>query len=287
MSQFTTPVARVIGGNLYDKKPNKPKPGQPFDPNKTMMVDFGVAIPKTPGRDWKQEPTWGAIIHKVGVDAFTAGVADHPSFAWKIIDGDSPTATTAGTTPPNQREGYPGHWVLWFSGSTPPTIYNANGTQVIAEKGVVKPGYYVQVFGNAKENGNKPGNPEQKKPGIYLNHTYVAFVAKGEEITSKPDVAAAGFGQNTGVMPAGAIAVNAAPASALPSGGFAPAPGPVAVAPHPGILPGPAGVPADPAPREPQLVMTAKANGYTLDQFLANPAWTRENLVAEGYAVWQ
>lgn len=35
------------------------------------------------------------------------------------------------------------------------------------------------------------------------------------------------------------------------------------------------------------LVMTAKAGAFTLDQFLANPGWTEEKLVAQGYAEYK
>lgn len=288
MSDFTTPVGRLVGGSLYERKKQRPQPGQQLDPNKVMPFDIGVAIPKTRAA-WKEEPGWGQTIYRVAVEAFGAQVVDHPTFASKITDGDSATAASAGGKAPRDNPNYVGHWILWFSGQNPPTIYNANGTAIIAEQGVVKPGYYVQVFGNAKSNGNMPGNAGQKKSGVYLNHTYVAFAGKGEEIVYAPDVSVAGFGQGTS-LPAGAQPVDAAPRSQLPAQGFAaaPTPGPTqtAVTPNPGILPGPAAVPT-PAPT-PRLVMTAKAGGATLEQFLTSgQGWTQENLVAEGYATWQ
>lgn len=290
MSDFTTPVGRLVGGSLYERKKNKQVPGQPFDPNKVMPFDIGVALPKTKAH-WRDEPGWGQTIYRVACEAFGAAVVDHPSFASKITDGDSATAASAGGKAPRDNPNYVGHWILWFSGQNAPTIYNANGTAVIAEQGVVKPGYYIQVFGNAKGNGNLPGNAGQKKSGVYLNHTYVAFAGKGEEIVYAPDVSVAGFGRGT-ALPPGALPPDAPPQSQLPSGGFAPppaaaAPAPVGVTPHTGILPGPSGAPPAPPAPTPRLVMTAKAGGATLEQFLADPRWTQEMVVAEGYAVWQ
>lgn len=289
MSDFTTPVGRLVGGSLYERKKNRQVPGVPFDPNKVMPYDIAVAIKKTAAR-WQDEPGWGQTIYRVAVEAFGAQVVDHPTFASKITDGDSATATSAGGKVPRDNPNYVGHWILWFSGQNPPTIYNANGTAIIAEQGVVKPGYYVQVFGNAKSNGNMPGNAGQKKSGVYLNHTYVAFAGKGEEIVYAPDVSVAGFGQGTS-LPAGAQPVDAAPRSQLPAQGFAaaPTPGPTtqtAVTPNPGILPGPAGVPT-PAPT-PRLVGTDKlaALNVSLEQLLSDPRWTQQAAIDEGYARW-
>jgi hypothetical protein len=160
---------------------------------------------------------------------------------------------------------------VWFSGGTAPRVFNANGTQLILEKDAVKPGYYVQVFGNAVD--NKPS----ASPGLYINHSMVAFAAYGQEIISGPDVSQAGFGQGV-ALPAGAL--NAPPAGAIPATGApVPPPGaaPVAIPPMP--LPVPA-----PAPAAPVHQMTAKAGGATYEQMVAN-GWNDAMMIEQGYMV--
>ena len=261
MTDFTTPVGRMIGGSIYKTAENKPRPGE-VAKARTPMYDFGIAIPKN-GQHWKQTD-WGAKVYAAGVADFGAQVCDHPSFAWKIIDGDAATAATAGGAAPNTKEGYPGCWVLWFSGSTAPALYNANGTQVIAERDYLKAGHYIQVFGSVKGNGNKPGNPEQKKSGVYLNHTYLAHSGFGPEISYKPNVAAAGFGGAP--LPAGA--------STVPVGGL-----PGSAAPMP---PAASGAAMPSAAGAPQYVMTPRANGYTREQMNAG-GWEDADLIAQGH----
>ena len=84
-----------------------------------------------------------------------------------------------------------------------------------------------------------------------------------------------------GQMPAPHVAANGAVIT-QPAGLSAPQPGMSAPAPVPPVAPPPA--PA--APSAPVLLMTAKANGLTADDFRrSNPAWTDELLIQEGYAV--
>jgi hypothetical protein len=302
---FTTPVGRLVGGSLYDPettdydgKPLVDKSGAP-----RQNFNFGVALPKT-AQHWANEP-WGGQIWQLAHAAFPNGETQRHDFAWKITDGDSQIPNKRGRKP-CEREGYPGHWVIWFSGGFAPKVYNADGSQQIVEPNAVKPGYYVQVFGNVTD--NKPS----QSPGLYINHTYVALVGYGPEIQVGPDVSAAGFGQNV-VLPPGASAVpvagafNPAPAPAVPSQpamppttftpppaapASAPAPlPPVAVAPMPSILavPGQPVAPAVPAapvappapPAAPARTMTAKAMGATYEQLIAN-GWTDATLIQNG-----
>ena len=318
---ITTPVGRLVGGSLYepettdyDGKPlvgkDKVTPRQNFS--------FGVAIPKTPGQHWANEP-WGAPIWALAHRAFPNGETQHPAFAWKITDGDSQIPNKRNRKP-CEREGFPGHWVMWFSGGFAPKIYNADGSQQILEKDAIKPGYYVQVFGNVTD--NKPS----QSPGIYINHVYVALSAYGPEISIGPDVSAAGFGQNVALPPGAsatppagsfapaAPAVPGAPAApagypvppAAPAGypappaAYAPPPAapvagapagypvppvaPVVVPPNPAILNVPA-VPAVPvapaAPVAPVRQLTAAANGATYEQLIAS-GWNDAMLIANG-----
>lgn len=270
---LTTPVGRLVGGSLYtgkdtnyDGEPltykNGPKAGQP-----RTDFSFGVAFPKTPGAThWSSEP-WLQAVWALGHAAFPGGEASRRDFSWKIIDGDS-TEPNKKMKRPCDQEGQPGHWVVWFSGSQPPRIYNANGSQLITEPGAVKLGYYVQVCGSVTD--NKPS----KTPGVYWNHSMVALAAYGPEITTGPDVGSAGFGQGV-ALPAGASVVP--PAGAL-----------TAPPPPPGAAPAPAAAPAAPPPPPPAapapagLVQVAGAP-HTIEACRAG-GWTDEQMIAAGVA---
>lgn len=278
------PTGRIVAGNLY--KPNtKNAEGGPLVFKSGAQagqarVDyfFAIAIPKT-GTHWSQTE-WGAKIWAAG-HAFMPQAGSIPSFAWKVTDGDSTVPNKKGKAP-NTREGYPGNWVVSLSSSFAPKIYNRDGTQVLTEPDAVKPGYFVQVYGNVD------GNNAQNQPGVFINHSMVALQAYGPEIVFGPDATGVGFGQ--GALPAGA--------SAAPVGGFNPAPLASAPPAHPatgapapsattvGIAPNPAilnvGAPAAPAPAPaaPAKVMTPAAQ-YTYDQYKAS-GWTDALLVQHG-----
>jgi hypothetical protein len=271
---ITTPVGRLVGGSVYEPQTTDylGKPLMAKD-KVTPRVDysFGVAIPKTAGAThWSQE-AWGAPIWALANAEFKNGETQRPDFSSKIIDGDSTIPNKRGKKPADN-EGYKGHWVIWFSGGYAPKIYNADGSQQILEPNAIKRGYYVQVFGNVSD--NKPS----ESAGLYVNHTYVALTAYGEEISSAPDVSAAGFGQGV-ALPAGASNVPApAFTPAPPAANVPPPPAPVAVAPNPAILN--AGVPVPPAP--PARQMTALANGATYEQ-MVQLGWDDTLLIQNGY----
>jgi hypothetical protein len=85
------------------------------------------------------------------------------------------------------------------------------------------------------------------------------------------------------VAPAPA-APTAAPAQAAPAP-VAPAPAAPTAAPVQ-AAPAPMAPPAAPAPATPApLQMTAKANGVTLEQYLATPGWTEDMLIEQGLAI--
>lgn len=263
--QITTPVGRLVGGSIYeprttdyDGKPlvvkSGPNAGQP-----RKEYSFGIAIPKTPGvQHWANEP-WGAQVWALAQAAFPNGETQRPDFAWKITDGDSTVPNKKGIKPCD-REGFRGCYVIWFSGGTSPRVYNANGTELHVEPDYIKPGYYIQVAGNVKD--NKPS----QSPGLYWNHSLVALSAYGEEIVFGPDVSAVGFGQGVS-LPAGA--------TMAPTTAGIPATGAIPPAP---MVPPPA-VPA--APAAPARQMTALANGATYEQMIA-AGWTDATLIAGG-----
>jgi hypothetical protein len=291
----TTPVGRLVGGSLYLLTDNKDDKGQVkigTNGQPQQSCWFHVAIPKGTERHWAETP-WGREIWEEGHKGHPS-YAPHPSFAWKIEDGDD-------TTPQIKRQGRKNSdnenlkncWLLKFSSSFLPKIYNKDGSQTITEPDAVKLGYYVQVNLDVACNTGA-------SPGVYLNPRMVALSAYGPEINYGMDPAAAGFG--AAPLPAGASAVPPAgfsPAPPVPPSSFSPAPpGPVVappvtvapvVTPAPDFLtpPVPGAVAPPPAPaasRVPQHIMTAAANGVTYEAYVA-AGWTDKQLVDNGLMV--
>jgi hypothetical protein len=279
---ITTPVGRLVGGNvevLRDKKGNDGKPKLKSDgvtPIKECY--FELAIPKEPGHTHWAQTAWGAQIYQIGAAAFPQ-MHQNPAFAWKIIDGDSAIPNRKGKVP-NQNPNYVGHWILKISSGFVPNRYRgqAGAWAQVVEDGVFKLGYYAQVSLQVQGNGSS------ETPGVYLNPGMVCLRGFGQEIYVGPDVDSAGFG--AAPLPPGASAVpvaaatlpaapgvpGAAPAPLIP--GMAAAPAPAAVAPP---------VPA-PAPAVPQLVPVPGA-AYSIEACrAANPPWTDDQIVAAGYA---
>lgn len=271
-SNITTPVGRLVGGSLYEAETTDAlgnpltiktgaNAGQP-----TQRYTIGVAITKTAGVDWKQEP-WGQIIVAEAMASFRNNEFNRPDFAWKVKDGDDNTVNKAGRKN-SDNPNYKNCWILWFSSQFAPQVFNADGSQRLLEKDYVKLGYYIQVAGTVAGNGNL------QNAGVFLNGSMVAFSAYGEEIQVGLDATAVGFGGSP--LPAGA---SAAPVGGAfnPAAPAAPAPAaPVPAAPVPA-----APVPAAPVPAAPQFIMTAAANGLTREQYHSG-GWTDEQLIAHG-----
>ncbi len=289
------PVGRLVRGSLY-KGQDKDAEGKllviksgPNAGHPRLDFYFAVAIPKTAGHTHWAQTEWGQLIWGVGHAAFPQA-AQAPSFAWKVVDGDSTVPNKKGRKPCDN-EGYPGNWVVQFSSGYAPKIFTADGTQQLTEADAVKLGYFVQVYGSCDGNGS------QSQPGVFVNHGMVAMAGYGAEISVGPDASAVGFGK--GPAPAGMTqapvgggfnpAPPVAPAPAVPPP-VAPAPAVpppvVAVAPNPAILmPPPPVAVVPPVPAAPAApVMTAKAAGITYEAMIAG-GWTREALVQHGFCL--
>lgn len=283
--EILLPVGRMIGGSLFKPQARTDNAGKPkigADGQPETAFNFGVAIPKQGEQSWAQT-AWGQQIYQVGAAAYP-NMVQNPSFAWKIIDGDSQIPNKKGRKPCEQ-EGYPGHWILWFSQSWSPKLCNANGTQELTEPDAIVPGYFVQVFASVK------GNAPSPTPGVYLNPMAVALAGYGQRIeTSSVDTTGVGFGQ--GPAPVGMLATPPAgmtvPPPAVPTGlpGMTPPPMPAAippVQPVPGFVNGPpAGIAPPPAPAPTGPVMLPAANGVTYEAYRA-AGWTDEQLRSAGY----
>ena len=275
MTAVLFPVGRMIGGSVYKPFPvldNFKKPKLAADGTPRTEFNLGVAIPKAGEQHWSQT-AWGKQVLAVGAAAHPQQY-QLPSYAWKIVDGDSTVPNKAGRRPCDQ-EGNPGHWVVWFKQTWAPKLVTDKGQVQLIEPDQIVPGYYIEVFADVVGNGNSP------TPGVYLNPQAVNRVAFGERLsTASVDTTAVGFG--AGPLPAGA-------STAPVGGGFNPAPATPAIVPNPAFLAPPA-PPAPPAVVAPPVVtpppaahqMTAKAGGATYEQMIA-AGWTDALLTQHGY----
>jgi hypothetical protein len=283
--EILTPVGRLVFGSLYDSQTedfqgnklvtkNGANAGQP-----RLDYFFALAIKKGTEQHWSQTP-WGAIIKEIATKSFTPEETGHPTFAWKVTDGDATFSKKPGAVPPCNREGYPGHWVLNFSSGFAPKIVADQGKKAFEEKNAIGLGDFVEVYGFVRDN-----RPSQTV-GVYLNHSIVNFVGYGEKIIIGADPEEVGF---SGALPPGASSTPVA------SGFVAPQQSQTVsmtltspqqqVSPYPEILNGPqtrVGMTLAPPPQQPGRLMTAKANGYTYDQFRAQ-GWNDEQLIQQGY----
>ena len=265
-----TPVGRLVQGSLYE--------GQTTDAEGNPLVYktganagqprvdfyFAIAVEKGLEKHWA-ETEWGKKIWNIGHVGFPKGQANSPSFAWKIIDGDSALPNRKGHKPCD-REGYPKHWVLNFTSGFSPSVYDGNGNQQILVPDHVKLGDYIQVFGHVTDNGS------EQQPGVFLNHSMVAFAGFGKRIFLGPNPKEVGFGNCA--LPAGAsltpLASGFSPTTPVPSTSTPPA-----VTPYPAIL-------TPPIPSAPVHTMLSKANGLSYEQ-LIGAGWTDQLLIQHGY----
>lgn len=285
--EILTPTGRLVQGSLYVPNTTDME-GRPLvfksgDKQGQPRTDYyvAIAIPKKGEGHWA-ETEWGAKIWAVGHRGFPNGQGNSPSFAWKIIDGDSTTPNRKGTIPANC-EGFPGNWILKFNGSEAPTLLKLNSlnkTETFAEKDAIKPGDYIQIHGYVSD------NQSQQQPGVFLNHRFVCFRGYGERIILGQDPDSVGFGGDA--LPAGASAVPASsfvPPSATPAvtnhvmtnipvpNVVAPTPAVPVPAPYPNVLMPPVSAPV--------RKMTVKAGNFTYGQYIA-AGWDDKRLIQEG-----
>jgi hypothetical protein len=310
--QIVFPVSRMVMGSFYiasdkdaDGKPRIVKTGQNAG-QPTQQFFFAFAVPKTPGiQHWAHE-SWGAEIWAVGNTCFPK-IAENPSFAWKIVDGDSAVPNKKGIAP-NTREGYPGNWVVSCSSTYAPKLRNTDNSAYILEKDAVMPGDFIQIAATVD------GNASTQNPGVYINHDFVRFVGYSADgrihtgadpdavqwsaaptpasIASKIVATPAGGATVTApvslapALPGATVTVPVSLAPALPGAPVtvpAPAAAPLALVPSPGFLAPPAAAAPLPPPKAART-MTAKAQGNTYEGLIAQ-GWTEALLLQHGLMV--
>lgn len=320
-------VGRMVQGDLYNPntedfhgKPLVYKTGQDAGKPRTEFF-LAVAFPKNGTTHWSQTD-WGqkiwAFAHSVWPGGDRSAVM-RDDFAFKIDDGDS-TKLNKKSKRPCDYEGFPGHWIVKFSGSFQPKLADKFGKRELGPNDLrVKCGDFVQVFATIKSNNNNDN------PGLYMNPEVIAHSGYGEEIRGGGvDISAVGFGVGV-TLPAGASDVplaamnpeTAAAQTAPPVNGAsaqppapaaataavsAPPPPTAAATPTPppntgftanaagavpppvaGAAPPPPGAgAAPPPPSGPQYVMTGSLGAYTREQAVAS-GWTDELLVQHGH----
>lgn len=239
------------------------------DNNQKIMKDgkpvtqryIGLAIPKNGSTDWKQTD-WGRQFYAEGTNptnGYKNGEDQHPSFSWKITDGDSSIPNKRGKKPCEQ-QGYAGNWIVSIATELPYGCYHVgkyDPIQAIQNPDEITCGDNVRVLVDVKPNRKKDGSAA-KTPGIYVNPRLLELSSKGEPIIHEQ---------------------SGPSASAVFGGGAAPAPVSTLVpaAPAPATPPPATDLLVTPPPVEEKY----NVNGtiYTRSQLLAFPGWSEANLV--------
>ncbi len=283
--EFRTPVMRLIEGDVFTPNTTNWETKEPLtnkDGSPRSEYYVGLAAAKT-------DAGWSELEAKLRAEA-TAGWAPKnivpaavKDFSWKFYDGDG--VDKYGKPLSDKNPAKSGQMVLRMTNGFPPQVYaraallpenhpgragitippGSNGPLVQLgpqDAALVKRGYYVRAFGDAKSNENL------QSPGIYVNVQGVELVGFGEEIhSSAAKSGEAMFGDDE-----------------VPTVGAA-APAPIASptsppAPYSGHMAPPA-----PAPVGPQLTPAALAawpDGKTVAQWEA-AGWTLDTLKTAGY----
>lgn len=260
----------LLAGRIVAGHPMKDQ--NRYDDNGVKIVKDGkevtqryisLAIPKNGSTDWKQTD-WGRVFYAEGTNAvngYKNGEDQHPSFSWKVTDGDSTIPNKRGKKPCDQ-PGQPGNWIVSIATEIPYGCYHVgkyDPMQAIQNPDEITCGDNVRVMVDVKPNRRKDGSAA-KTPGIYVNPRLLELSSKGEPIVTE---------------------ASGPSAAAVFGGGASPAPvstpAPVAST---GVTPPPATdllvTPPPVAPVEEKYNVNGTV--YTKAQLLAMPGWTVEHL---------
>lgn len=242
IENFNMPVGRIVSGNPtswedavdYHTKQKK------LNADGTIRKENRVSIAYN--KQEFLEKVWPYILQEVG-KLYPQYANTHPDqcemsrFAWKVINGDSPSCPQGSQVPYNTREGYPGCYIVKISTSAflPGTFKFENGAYRKVEPNEVKCGDYVVANLTITAHNEKDG-------GLYWNPNGYELVGYGTEIKGSGGAdPMAMFGAASHPLPAGAslTPISSSPANApMPMTQPAPAPMPAAQpAPAPMAMP--------------------------------------------------
>lgn len=234
IENFNMPVGRIVSGNptswedAVDYHTKQKKLNADGTPRKENRVS--IAYPKQEFL----EKVWPYILQEVG-KLYPQYASTRPDqcemtrFAWKVINGDSPSCPQGSQVPYNTREGYPGCYIVKISTSAflPGTFKFENGAYRKVEANEVKCGDYVVANLTITAHNEKDG-------GIYWNPNGYELVGYGTEIKGSGGAdPMAMFGGTAHQLPAGAslTPISSAPATAqMPMAQPAPMPAPAPTA---------------------------------------------------------
>ena len=274
--EITTPEGRLVSGDPFHPRTrdgngnvltykNEAKAGQP-----RIEFSVGIAIPKSSAATFHQQLV---NLATESLPTLFAGGAEPPRFSWKRVDGDSQQPNDNGTIPA-QKDGYPGHYVYFFTSDTAPKCYKYGeySTELLGTG--IKRGDYVMIAGTMKAHN------DNNKPGVYLNLEKIAITREGEAIAGAGRTAAQAFGSVTGGAPMQQPTI-AAPPTQAPAA--TPAAAPVVTQPHTGIL-NPQTVPASPGlpAAAPPPQVPAPAAG-PVKRMYQGTAWEESALLQAGW----
>lgn len=265
-TQYTTPMGRIVGGHPMEYRAAKDDHGNVKISDRTgqpvMQSFFYFALPKNGTVDWKTQTEWGQIFLAEAQAGFPKGQYNAADFAWKVVDGDSPTPMKGGKAAPNAREGWPGHWILRLSQGFEIRCYDSNigfgELDQLQDKKHIKCGDYGRVRLDVEANGS------DQSPGLYVNPTIFSFDRAGEFIRTAGEDAAEVFGQTPPA--AGNQQTSAGAPAANLSGVAAPPPPPPTTA-------------AAPPPHDPTPKYSYNGTQYTREQLIA-AGWPNDQIDA-------
>lgn len=195
---FTNSVHRLVSGSLTDKVTKDRNNNNAPIPEDKQRYEFGIAMRK-------DDPDTIRIINEIhgflaaewandqgkiaALNAYWQNGCDGVSL--KIKDGDKPNSKG------KLNDNTTGCFVFYFSnwGGEPPRTVDPHNQDIPGE--AVKRGFYVQVAGTIKDNGEAYNtNPRMNRCGAYLDSQVVRLVAEGDVITGGVDAETA-FGGTT------------------------------------------------------------------------------------------
>lgn len=331
---FNTPVGRLVQGSVKMEHQKDMDTNQPLfeDAAKTipmMGIFLAVAFPKVlpNGQSNAEFDQFFGVLRTAAAAAWPQlfpqganGQCIDPRFSWKYQDGDGVNKKGQSVA---DKPGFKGNHIIKFSTAYPVRCFYEGKfgahEEIQQPEQVVKRGYWVRIFGEAKGN-NASGT---QVPGIALYPKLLSFVERGDEILSGPDAqtalggAAIGWRPPASANPVGmpggpvigmpgaapnvampgansplmqqamprtlptppAVAMPGAPAMGMPN--MMPGSGPAVGMPN--AVPGAVALPMPPAGPQYVLSPALAQQGVQIDALLKQ-GWTLETLVQHGHA---